>query len=159
MTAGRISISDNKEWCTPQKYADVIHSFFDNQLDLDPCSNKYSHIQSKVKYYLPEIDGLSASWQFHRIYVNPPFGRDKNRKTSIHAWIRKCQESHNLYNSEVLALIPVATNTTYWRKHIWNFASNICFLFDTRLKFCLNGKIQKRCPNGLLFCLLGKDYR
>ena len=46
---------------------------------LDPCSNRHSTVRATVEYSLPEIDGLSASWNYPTIFVNPPYGRDRER--------------------------------------------------------------------------------
>jgi hypothetical protein len=40
----------------------------------------------------------------------------------------------------VLALVPVATNTGHWKKYVFGQADAICFLYDTRLKFMVNGR-------------------
>jgi hypothetical protein len=79
MTAGRQSVSKNKDWQTPSKYADAIHLFFENDLKLDPCANNDSLINAANKFILP-LDGLSKEWNFKTIYINPPYGRDIERK-------------------------------------------------------------------------------
>ena len=38
-----------------------------------------------------------------------------------------------------MALIPVATNTAHWKYYVFGEAASICFLYDTRLKFIING--------------------
>jgi DNA N-6-adenine-methyltransferase (Dam) len=139
MTAGRKSVTVNKDWATPKKYVDAIRDFFEGRVDLDPCSSKSSIVDAKVEYSLPDSDGLSESWNYHTIYVNPPYGADRERRTTIKDWIAKCDEAHEGFGSEVLALVPVATNTRHWKDHIFGKASAICFLGDTRLRFIING--------------------
>ena len=73
------------------------------------------------------------------IFVNPPYGADRNRGTTIKNWLAKCLDANRKYNSEVVALVPVATNTRHWKDHVWGHATAIAFLFDTRLKFLVNG--------------------
>lgn len=139
MTAGRTNSNQlSVEWCTPPVYVERVHLFFKGKLELDPCSNLYSLIQAKIKYMLPANDGLLLSWNFKSIFCNPPYGRNKETKTTIRNWIERCYTANKRYNSEVLALIPVATNTTHWKEYIFGKAE-LCFLYDTRLKFCLNG--------------------
>lgn len=111
MTAGRNSVSENKDYCTPPKYAELIHKFFNNNIYLDPCSNKYSIINTIVKYIELEKDGLNETWNYPTIFVNPPYGRYKN--TFIKDWIYKCHNTYINHGSEIIALIPVATNTSY----------------------------------------------
>lgn len=140
MTAGRTFISDNKDWCTPPKYVDAVRECFGGNIHLDPCSNQHSIVHAQVEYQLPAHDGLRESWAFPTIYVNPPYGADRKAGTTIKHWLRRCAEAHERHGSEVLALVPVATNTTHWKHYVWGAATAIAFLYDTRLKFLVNGK-------------------
>ena len=142
MTISRKNVSDNKDWCTPPKYIELVNRYFDNNIDLDPCSNIFSMIDAKNKYMLP-IDGLNESWNYKNIYVNPPYGRYKGG-TTIYDWLEKGLESHLKYNSKLLYLIPVATNTKHYKELIFKNAMGICFLADTRLRFYNNGEEYKK---------------
>lgn len=148
MTAGRTNINQTSQsWCTPPKYVKAILTFFDNKINLDPCSNIHSLIKADKCFMLPKNDGLNEEWNFKNIFVNPPYGADRNSKTTIKDWIRKCLISHKQYNSEVLALIPVAPNTRHWKDYIFGKAAAICFLYDTRLRFYIDGhKDEKGAP-------------
>ncbi len=140
MTAGRSnSNSLSQHWCTPPKYAEAINEFYSGSVSLDPCSNCHSVIDAEIEFYLPKTDGLMVPWNFPRIFVNPPYGRDKQRGTSIYDWFKKCAESNSHYNSEVLALVPVATNTRHWKRFVFGVATGVAFLYDTRLRFLENG--------------------
>ena len=140
MTAGRTVIGLSRDWGTPEKYVAAVRQVFGGQIDLDPCSNKFSIVSAKVEYLLPTQDGLKESWRFQRIYVNPPYGSDAERGTRIRDWLARCAEAHEGFGSEVLALVPVATNTGHWKKYVWGAATAIAFLHDTRLKFLVNGR-------------------
>jgi hypothetical protein len=155
MTAGRKIISDSQDWCTPPKYVNAVRKFF-GEVYLDPCSNPSSIVQAKTQYMLPDTDGLQASWNFPTIYVNPPYGKDQTRGTSIKQWIQRCADAHQEHHSEVLALIPVAVNTRHWKQFIFGRANSICFLADTRLKF-INGKNDKGAPMACAIIYWGKD--
>lgn len=159
MTAGRTNTNQkSKSWCTPPKYVKAINEFFRDQIDLDPCSNAYSLIEAKIKYLLPEKDGLIEPWNYKNIFVNPPYGADRERKSTIKDWIRKCQEANREYKSEVLALIPVATNTRHWKEFIFGKASGICFLYDTRLHFYIDGHLDdKGAPMSCAIVYWGND--
>ena len=139
MTAGREVVSDNKDWGTPRKYVDAVREFFGGDIDLDPCSNEYSIVNARTEYALPDRDGLRESWNYRTIYVNPPYGADKARHTTIKRWLRRCAEANETHGSEVLALVPVATNTTHWKEYVWPRATGVCFLYDTRLRFLVRG--------------------
>lgn len=140
MSAGRNNISNKKDWCTPPYYANLVGHFFDCKIDLDPCSNAHSLIEAKEKILLPN-DGLLADWNNKNIFINPPYGRDKERGTTIYDWIEKAS---NAENSDILMLIPVATNTSHFKDLIFKKFDYICFLDDTRLKFYNQGKEDKK---------------
>ena len=162
MTAGRKTNSGNKEWSTPKEIVDAVEQFFTQlilskwPIHLDPCSNDYSLVNAFTKYKLPQ-DGLKESWNYPTIYVNPPYGRNPDNKTSIKNWLDKCSESSKLYSSEIIALIPVATNTRHWQNNIFINANAICFLKVPRLKFLLEGKVvEKGAPMACAIVYWGK---
>ena len=158
MTAGKQINTLSQEWCTPTKYVEAINEFFNNKIKLDPCSNPYSIVNAEVKYELP-TDGLKQDWNYSTIYVNPPYGRDKERKTTIKNWLQKIYDTYCKYNNEILALIPVATNTSHWKEYIFDKATAICFLYDTRLKFRINGsENNKGSPMACCMVYWGKNY-
>ena len=160
MTAGRKIISQSQEWGTPNEHVEAVKDFFRGNIDLDPCSNKYSLVNAKIEYRLPDKDGLIDSWNYPRIYVNPPYGLDRDRGTSIKNWLARCAEANEQFNSEVIALVPVAPNTGHWKKCVFGRATAICFLYDTRLKFLVNGKNGgKGAPMACAMIYWGKDYQ
>lgn len=140
MTAGRTVNSQSVDWCTPRKYVDAVKKVFGGAISLDPCSNEWSIVAAETEYSLPEHDGLRESWEFPTIYVNPPYGADKERGTTIKHWLYRCAHAHKHYEARVLALVPVATNTSHWKEYVWGRAAAICFLYDTRLRFLVEGK-------------------
>ena len=140
MTAGRTVNSQSVDWCTPKKYVDAVRKVFGGKIALDPCSNEWSIVNAKTEYRLPEHDGLKESWDFPTIYINPPYGADKERGTTIKNWLYKCAYAHKHYGAEVIALVPVATNTRHWKEYVWGRATAVCFLYDTRLRFLVEGK-------------------
>src|SRR5579859_7088249 len=159
MTAGRKVIADNKDWGTPKKYVDAVRECFGGTIDLDPCSNGYSIVHARVEYALPKHDGLRESWNFPTVYVNPPYGIDRKRGKTIKDWLKKCEEAHRVHGAEVLALVPVATNTGHWKKYIYGRAIAICFLYDTRLRFLENGKdTGKGAPMSCAMVYWGQDF-
>lgn len=141
MSAGRTnSEALSQHWCTPPKYVDAVKEFFGGSIALDPCSNRHSIVSAQVEYSLPETDGLAASWDYPTVFVNPPYGRDRERCTTIRDWLRKCAEAHLEHGVEVLALVPVATNTRHWKQWVFGAATSVAFLYDTRLRFLVDGK-------------------
>lgn len=159
MSAGRTLNTLSQEWGTPPKYADAVRKFFGGKIDLDPCSNRHSIVHARVEYQLPRRDGLRESWNFPSIYVNPPYGIDKERGTSIKKWLLRCAAASHEHQSEVLALVPVATNTGHWKKSVFGAAAAVCFLYDTRLKFLVDGKNGgKGAPMSCAMIYWGADF-
>lgn len=160
MTAGRHNTESlSQHWCTPPKYVNAIRKFFSGSIALDPCSNCHSIVRATVEYSLPEVDGLSASWDYPTIFVNPPYGRDHERNTTIRDWLRKCAKAHSQYGAEVLALVPVATNTRHWKQYVFGAATGVAFLYDTRLKFLVNGRnVGKGAPMSCAMVYWGTQY-
>lgn len=160
MTAGRKVNTQSQSWCTPPKYVNAVKRFFGGTIDLDPCSNSFSIVHAETEFKLPETDGLKQQWNYSTIYINPPYGADRNRGTTIKDWLAKCALSHNLYNSEIIALIPVASNTTHWKKFVFGQASSICFLYDTRLRFWVEGEdVGKGAPMACCLVYWGNNIQ
>ena len=160
MSAGRNNIlnNKNKSWNTPPKYITLITEFF-GKINLDPCSNEFSMVNAEVNYSLP-IDGLKESWNYKNIFVNPPYGRSPETRTSMYDWIFKGIEANKNYDSEILYLIPTATNTRHFKELIFKEANGICFLTDTRLKFWCEGiEDKKGAPMACVMVYIGKNYK
>ena len=83
----------------------------------------------------------AESWYYESIYVNPPYGTSSGRyKGRIGDWLSRCADAHERHGAEVVALVPVATNTSHWKTSVFGRATSLCFLYDTRLKFLVDGR-------------------
>lgn len=159
MTAGRTINTLSQHWGTPEKYIEAVKRVFGGVIELDPCSNEYSLVEASVEYSLPIHDGLKESWDFRTIFVNPPYGIDKERGTSIKRWFYRCAAAHRHHHSEVIALVPVATNTGHWKKYVFGCATAVCFLYDTRLRFLIDGRDEgKGAPMSCAMVYWGESY-
>jgi hypothetical protein len=157
MTAGRTVIGNSRDWCTPPKYVRAVKEML-GEICLDPCSNGWSSVGAKTEWRLPDDDGLRQVWNFPTIYVNPPYGSDKDRGTRIIHWLAKCAEARRQFGSEVIALIPVAGNTSHWKLHVWPEAASVCFLYDTRVRFLVDGRDDgKGAPMACAIVYWGTD--
>ena len=94
MTAGRMVNSQSINWCTPPKYVEAVKKVLGGAVELDPCSNQWSIVGAKEAFSLPERNGLAEEWNYKTIYVNPPYGADRKRKTTIKHWLYKCAHAH-----------------------------------------------------------------
>lgn len=159
MSAGRTINTLSQEWGTPEKYVSAVKQVFAGEIDLDPCSNPYSIVRANVEYSLPRHDGLKESWNFGKIFVNPPYGIDQERGTSIKHWLYRCAAAHGQHDSEVMALVPVATNTGHWKKYVFGCATAVCFLYDTRLRFLIAGRDEgKGAPMSCAMVYWGENF-
>lgn len=140
MTAGRSVNSSRNDWGTPHHYVDAVKEVFGGAISLDPCASDHSVVGAAREYRIPTHDGLVESWDFPTIYCNPPYGADRDRGTTIRDWLRRCADAHRRHRSDVIALVPVATNTRHWKVHIWGAATCVAFLYDTRLRFLVEGR-------------------
>jgi hypothetical protein len=151
MTAGRHSVSETKDWCTPKIFLDSVRIVIGGQIALDPCSNAFSIVDASVEYWLPDADGLKESWDYPTIFVNPPYGTDPARGTRIAHWFERISEAA-ANGSEVIALVPGATNTSYWKKFVYPKVQAICFIYERRVKFIIGGNLDTKelqCPAAL----------
>ena len=159
MSAGRNVNSQSQSWGTPVKYVRAVKEVFDGQIELDPCSNEYSIVKANTEFSLPDFDGLKENWNFKTVYVNPPYGSDRERGTTIKNWLAKCALTRQKYHNQIIALVPVATNTGHWKQSVFGQANAICFLYDTRLKFLENGKdVGKGAPMSCAMIYWGDNY-
>lgn len=158
MTAGRKAVTETKDWCTPPSIVESVRRVFGGVIDLDPCSNPHSVVGAKTNYSLPEYDGLLESWDFPTIYVNPPYGADKLRGTRIAHWFARMAEAAAA-GSNVIALVPVATNTGHWKRYVYPIASAICFLYQPRVRFFIDGREDpKGAPMSCALIYYGDDF-
>jgi hypothetical protein len=129
------------------------------EIELDPCSNNYSIVGAITEYRLPAKDGLKETWGFKTIFVNPPYGKDPDSGTSIKDWLARCYNTNYTCGAEIIALIPVATNTSHWKEYVWHGAAAICFLSDTRLKFMIAGQVsEKGAPMACATIYWGENF-
>lgn len=143
MTAGRHPVSSTKEWCTPPHVVESVRAVFGGSIALDPCANSHAFVQADMEYHLPDKDGLVESWDFPTIYVNPPYGSDATRGTRIAHWFERMAEAARR-GSEVIALVPVATNTAHWKRYVYPIASAVCFVYVPRLRFYIGGREDRK---------------
>ena len=116
--------SENQAWSTPQDFYDKLHKEFN--FDLDPCTNGFN--SKCTNFFTIKDDGLSKNWGGHKVFMNPPYGRE------IKHWIKKAYEESLKENTLVVCLIPSRTDTSYWHDYIFEKAHEIRYIRG-RLKF------------------------
>ena len=123
--------SKTDEWATPIELFMELDAEF--RFDLDPCANDENHKCSK--YFTKKQNGLMQNWEGHRVFCNPPYGKE------IGKWVQKCYEEGHKENTLVVLLIPARTDTKYFHDYILHRAE-LRFI-KGRLKF---GNMQSSAP-------------
>jgi phage N-6-adenine-methyltransferase len=114
--------SASGEWPTPQGFFDELDAEF--RFTLDPCATPRN--AKCRKFYTIADDGLSRDWGSHRVFCNPPYGRD------ICHWVRKCFEAAQAGGLVVL-LVHARTDTRWF--HDWVYGRAELRFVKGRLKF------------------------
>ena len=118
LTAGVFS-STTDLWATPQAFFDELDREF--HFTLDPCANAENH--KCPKYFTAEDDGLKQDWGRHKVFCNPPYGRN------IGKWVEKAVKSF----ATVVILLPARTDTKWF--HDWCLPYGKIEFLRGRLKF------------------------
>jgi len=110
------------EWETPQDLFDELDEIF--HFTLDPCATPEN---AKCElFYTKEDDGLRQNWGGHRVFMNPPYGREITR------WVRKAYLESRKPNTVVVCLLPARTDTKWF--HNYCTRGEVWFI-KGRLKF------------------------
>jgi len=96
--------SENIVYSTPRKLFEVINQEFN--FNLDVCALP-ENAKCQV-YFSPEDDGLKQDWS-GVCWMNPPFNKDLKK------WVLKAAAESKKYNSIICCLIPVRSNTIWWK--------------------------------------------
>lgn len=119
--------SKNMAWGTPQDLYDRLDSRYDFTLDAAasdtnhkceatfPIDGDWETITWKG-YFTKEDDGLVQSWKGHRVFCNPPYGRELGK------WVKKAYDEFKNNKVLVVMLIPARTDTAYWHDYIFDNA-------------------------------------
>jgi site-specific DNA-methyltransferase (adenine-specific) len=137
--------SESENWATPQDLFDRLDYVFN--FTLDPCASD-DNFKCK-KYYTKEINGLTKDWGGHKVFCNPPYGRDNTG-----AWIKKCYEESRKPGTVVVALIPVRTDTRWFHDYIYPSNAEIYFV-KGRLKF---GGSKNAAPFPSMIVIFGMHW-
>lgn len=114
-----MTTQDPSRWFTPLEILSLVEGSWADGIDLDPCWDPLSHVKAaRVFDVRAGQDGLELPWE-GRVWLNPPYA------PAPAAWLERAAR-HALAGGEVLALIPAAVGTDYWREHVWPTASVCC---------------------------------
>jgi phage N-6-adenine-methyltransferase len=118
---------DGRHWQTPPEVFDPLHAEFD--FTLDPCATAES---AKVPtFFTEEGNGLSKSWAGHRVFMNPPYGRE------VYAWTRKARTEAE-GGALVVGLLPASTDLKWWHDDVVGHAAELRWIRG-RVRFITDG--------------------
>ncbi|MCY7484407.1 DNA N-6-adenine-methyltransferase [Paenibacillus alvei] len=120
MNTAAMFSSETDMWATPQWLFDELNHEFGFETDVCAVDGN----AKCLKYFTPEIDGLSQTWE-GVCWMNPPYGR------TIGKWMKKAFESSK-NGATLVCLVPARTDTAWW--HDYAIHGEVRFLRG-RLKF------------------------
>lgn len=129
MRTGAIFSKKSDHWSTPSTAKESLYAEFG--LEFDPCPLR------------SETDGLGASWEGRRVFVNPPY-------SNIPAFLAKRDEA-----DIAVYLLPSRTGTKWFHETVLPFAKEIRFLRG-RLKF---GGVSTSAPFDSLVAVFEKGTK
>jgi len=117
--------SAKDDWETPQWLFDEYSDRFDFTVDV--CASKKN---AKVSHFFnKKQNGLKQPWDGHRVWCNPPYGRN-----STGLWVKKAHLEVQAGECQLVAmLLPARTDTKWFHDYIYR-QHNIEFLRG-RLRF------------------------
>ena len=109
--------SASTDWATPPEVFEPLDKEF--RFTLDPCATAEN--AKCVRFYTAAEDGLQQPWAPHRVFMNPPYGRE------IRQWMAKAAEE-NTKGALVVCLIHARTDTRWWHDCVEGKAAEVRFL-------------------------------
>jgi phage N-6-adenine-methyltransferase len=98
---------NGRRWATPPEVFDPLHAEFD--FTLDPCATPETAKCSK--FFTEAENGLEQSWSGHRVFMNPPYGRE------VYAWTRKAALEQQA-GALIVGLLPASTDLAWWHDDV-----------------------------------------
>lgn len=98
---------DGRHWATPPEVFDPLHAEFD--FTLDPCAKPET--AKCPTFFTEEQNGLKQSWAGHRVFMNPPYGKE------VYDWTRKAREEARK-GVLVVGLLPASTDLKWWHEDV-----------------------------------------
>lgn len=115
-------LSLSGEWETPDALFAALHAEFNFTLDAAASAEN----AKLPNYFNKEQDALTQPWAPHRVWLNPPYGRQ------IACWVKKAYEESER-GAEVVCLLPARTDTAWFQDYVLRAAA--IYFIRGRLKF------------------------
>jgi phage N-6-adenine-methyltransferase len=132
-------------WNTPIDIVSDVLDFFDQNLELDPCSNslEYPNVPANT-LYTEETNGLSKPWVANSVFMNHPYSESK-------LWVPYAKHQYECGNAKELILLVKLDISTRW----WQTISDYPWVaVNRRLKF---GNSKSAAPFQSAIVYLGNN--
>ena len=118
---------NGREWETPPEVFGPLNAEFG--FTLDPCATPANAKCST--FYTEREDGLAWPWRPHRVFMNPPYGRE------IYDWTRKAHVE-SLAGALVVGLLPASTDLAWWHDDVVGAGAEVRYIRG-RVRFLTGG--------------------
>lgn len=115
----------NQTQLTPAYILDPVREAMGGAIALDPCTTPDNPVGAD-RFFTPPQDGAELPWVADTIFVNPPYGKARER------WVERCIAA-GAAGSKVVLLIPAHTDTRIFQMAL-DTASSV-LLVKGRVKF------------------------
>ena len=145
--------SESAEWYTPATYIEAARQVL-GSIELDPASCELANLTVKAsRYYDVYAHGLHQSWHAATIWLNPPYGREKDNQSSQEVWTCKLIAEYETGHVAQAILLVNASTSTGWFQRLWNYP--ICFT-DHKIRFYNERVAASQPTHGNAFVYFGK---
>jgi hypothetical protein len=110
---------------TPAYVLNPVREALGGTIGLDPCTTPENPVGAE-HFIHPPGDGAAIAWWAKSIFVNPPYGKARER------WVHRCIEAAG-NGAKVILLIPAATDTRIFQEAV-STSSGVVFI-QGRVKF------------------------
>lgn len=145
--------SESAEWYTPRTYIEAARSVM-GSIDLDPASCELANqVVQAERYYDVSVHGLLQSW-YGRVWLNPPYGREKDNQSSQEVWTCKLIAEYEAGHVAQAILLVNASTSTGWFQRLWSYP--ICFT-DHKIRFYNERVAASQPTHGNAFVYFGQQ--
>lgn len=132
---GKHDTPTSDDRCTPPNVLACVSDFWPGGIDLDPCSNPWSLVQSR-RAWTKRDDALAKRWDEHlprggTLWLNPPFSNPS-------PFVSRMVLALHDVNGEGLLLVRHDSTTEWWQA-IEHHADALCLVRE-RVRFRLAGE-------------------
>lgn len=108
--------SKKMDWRTPKDFFRALNEEFNFGLDVAASSEN----AKCSRYFTPEDDGLSQSWEgYGAVFCNPPYGRE------IGKWVKKAYEVCTRVGNNRHADSSTDGHKLFPRLHLWESGNSV----------------------------------